>query len=48
MLTAIVDYESGNLHSARKAFERVARETGAGEVAITSDPDTIRRADRVV
>lgn len=48
MLTAIVDYESGNLHSAQKAFERVARETGAGEVAITSDPDTIRRADRVV
>ncbi|RBO54828.1 imidazole glycerol phosphate synthase subunit HisH [Rhodovulum sp. BSW8] len=48
MLTAIVDYESGNLHSAQKAFERVARETGAGTVAVTSDPDTIRRADRVV
>ncbi|MCO8146617.1 imidazole glycerol phosphate synthase subunit HisH [Rhodovulum tesquicola] len=48
MLTAIVDYESGNLHSAQKAFERVARETGAGEVVVTSDPDMVRRADRVV
>jgi len=48
MLTAIVDYESGNLHSAQKAFERVARETGAGDVAVTADPDTVRRADRVV
>ncbi|HDR28293.1 imidazole glycerol phosphate synthase subunit HisH [Rhodovulum sp.] len=48
MLTAIVDYESGNLHSAQKAFERVARETGEGEVVVTSDPDMVRRADRVV
>lgn len=48
MLTVIVDYESGNLHSARKAFERVARETGAGGVIVTADPDTVRRADRVV
>ena len=48
MLTVIVDYESGNLHSAQKAFERVARETGAGEVVVTADPDTVRGADRVV
>jgi glutamine amidotransferase len=48
MLTAIIDYESGNLHSARKAFERVARETAAGEVAVTADPETVRRADRIV
>ncbi|MEX5727067.1 glutamine amidotransferase [Rhodovulum iodosum] len=48
MLTAIVDYESGNLHSAQKAFERVARETGGGAVTVTADPDTVRRADRVV
>jgi len=48
MLTAIIDYESGNLHSAQKAFERMARETGAGEVIVTSDPDTVRRADRIV
>ena len=48
MITAIVDYESGNLHSAEKAFQRMALETGAGEVQVTSDPDLIRRADRIV
>ena len=48
MATVIVDYESGNLHSAEKAFQRMARETGAGDVVITSDPDTVRHADRVV
>ena len=49
MTVAIVDYGSGNLHSAAKAFERAAREAGlAAEVAVTSDPDAVRRADRVV
>lgn len=48
MLTALVDYESGNLHSAEKAFQRMARETGAGEVIVTSDPDVVRKADRIV
>ena len=48
MTTVIVDYESGNLHSAEKAFQRMAAETGAGAVAVTSDPDTVRRAARVV
>lgn len=48
MITAIIDYESGNLHSAEKAFQRMARETGAGEVHVTSDPDLIRVADRIV
>ena len=48
MTTVIVDYESGNLHSAEKAFQRMARETGAGAVVVTSDPDTIRHATRVV
>ncbi len=48
MTTVIVDYESGNLHSAEKAFQRMAREVGAGEVIVTSEPDTIRRASRVV
>jgi imidazole glycerol-phosphate synthase subunit HisH len=46
---AIVDYGSGNLHSAAKAFERAAREAGlAADIAVTSDPDAVRRADRVV
>ncbi|MDR9395727.1 MAG: imidazole glycerol phosphate synthase subunit HisH [Roseovarius sp.] len=48
MSTVIVDYESGNLHSAEKAFQRMARETGAGDVIVTSDPDAVRRATRVV
>ena len=48
MLTAIIDYESGNLHSAHKAFERMAREVGAGEVIVTSDADVVARADRIV
>lgn len=48
MLTAIIDYESGNLHSAEKAFQRMAAETDAGEVVVTSDADVVSRADRVV
>lgn len=48
MLTAIIDYESGNLHSAEKAFGRMAREAGAGEVIVTADADVVARADRIV
>ncbi|MFG6564716.1 imidazole glycerol phosphate synthase subunit HisH [Sulfitobacter sp. 1A13421] len=48
MLTAIIDYESGNLHSAHKAFERMAREHDAGEVIVTSDAEVVARADRLV
>ncbi|APZ51667.1 imidazole glycerol phosphate synthase subunit HisH [Salipiger abyssi] len=48
MLTAIIDYESGNLHSAEKAFQRMARETDAGEVVVTTDPETVANADRIV
>ena len=48
MLTAIIDYESGNLHSAAKAFQRMAREVDAGEVVVTSDADVVARADRLV
>lgn len=49
MSVAIVDYGSGNLHSAAKAFERAARESGhAQPIAVTSDPDVVARADRVV
>jgi len=46
---AIVDYGSGNLHSAAKAFERAARESGQGQaIVVTGDPDTVSRADRIV
>lgn len=48
MLTAIIDYESGNLHSAHKAFERMAHEGNAGDVIVTSDADVVARADRIV
>ena len=49
MSVAIVDYGSGNLHSAAKAFERAARDAGLGQpIVVTSDPDQVRRADRVV
>jgi imidazole glycerol-phosphate synthase subunit HisH len=46
---AIVDYGSGNLHSAAKAFERAARESGFEQrIAVTSDPNVVIRADRIV
>ncbi len=49
MRIAIIDYGSGNLCSAAKAFERAAREGGVnGEVLVTSNPDDVRSADRIV
>lgn len=49
MLTAIIDYESGNLHSAEKAFQRMAGETArGGTVVVTGDADIVARADRIV
>ncbi|MBE9636586.1 imidazole glycerol phosphate synthase subunit HisH [Salipiger mangrovisoli] len=48
MLTAIIDYESGNLHSAEKAFQRMARELDAGEIVVTDSPEVVARADRLV
>ena len=48
MLTALIDYESGNLHSAHKAFERMAQAERNAQVVTTQDPDVVRRADRIV
>ena len=46
---AIIDYGSGNLRSAAKAFERAARETGTDDtVVVTDDVEVVRRADRIV
>ena len=46
---AIIDYGSGNLRSAAKAFERSVRTLRAEiNVAVTADPDFVRRADRIV
>ena len=49
MTIAVIDYGSGNLHSAAKAFERAAHSFGdAPKVVITRDPETVYRADRIV
>ena len=49
MICAIVDYGSGNLHSAAKAFERAAREAGIRiQIVVTRDPDEVRGAERIV
>jgi glutamine amidotransferase len=46
---AIVDYGSGNLHSAAKAFERASRDAARSQsILVTRDPDEVARADRVV
>ena len=49
MRVAIIDYGSGNLRSATKAFERAAREAGiSAEIDLTADADRVRAADRIV
>jgi glutamine amidotransferase len=49
MNVAIIDYGSGNLRSATKAFQRAAREGGTNaSIILTSDADVVRKADRVV
>jgi glutamine amidotransferase len=49
MRVAIIDYGSGNLRSATKAFERAAREAGVGaEIDLTADAERVRTADRIV
>lgn len=48
MRTVLVDYESGNLHSAEKAFQRMAQEVGGGEVMVSARAEDVARADRIV
>ncbi len=48
MLTVLVDYDSGNLHSAEKAFQRMAAETDAGEILVSASAADVNRADRIV
>ena len=49
MRVAIIDYGSGNLRSATKAFERAAREAGiAADIDLTADAERVRTADRIV
>lgn len=48
MLTVLIDYGAGNLHSAEKAFQRMAAEVQAGEVLVTAQAEEVARADRIV
>jgi glutamine amidotransferase len=49
MRVAIIDYGSGNLRSATKAFERAARESGINAtIDLTDDASRVRTADRIV
>ncbi len=49
MSVAIIDYGSGNLKSAAKAFERAVAESGNDQpVLVTADPDSAAKADRIV
>ena len=49
MHVAIIDYGSGNLHSAEKAFERAASEEGLPlEIRVTAEPEDVLSADRIV
>jgi imidazole glycerol-phosphate synthase subunit HisH len=49
MKTVIIDYGSGNLHSAHKAFERAARDSNIkGDVIVSSRAQDVETADRVV
>lgn len=49
MTVAIIDYGSGNLHSAAKAFERAARQLDRPpDIIVTADPEAVRRAERIV
>lgn len=47
-LVTIIDYGAGNLHSAAKAFERVAGGLGGITVEVTADPERVRAADRIM
>lgn len=46
MKTAIIDYNSGNLRSAEKSFQRMA--ANPVDIVVTSDPLVVARADRIV
>ena len=49
MSVVIIDYGSGNLKSAAKAFERAVAESGNDQpVLVTADPDSVAKADRIV
>ena len=49
MRVAIIDYGSGNLRSATKAFQRAARDNGiSAEIVLTDKAEEVAAADRIV
>jgi glutamine amidotransferase len=48
MTTVLIDYDSGNLHSAEKAFQRMAADAGGGPVIVSDRAEDVARATRVV
>ena len=48
MLTVLIDYAAGNLHSAEKAFQLMAAETGTGQVIVSNQAEDVARADRII
>jgi glutamine amidotransferase len=48
MKVALIDYGSGNLRSAAKAFEKVADELGGGAVTVTTDAKVLDDATHIV
>ena len=48
MTTVIIDYDSGNLRSAEKSFQRASAEVDGGPIVVSADPADLRSATRVV
>ena len=48
MTSVIVDYNSGNLHSAKKSFQLISDELDQGEVLVSGDPEVILKAERII
>ncbi len=49
MTCVIIDYGSGNLHSALKSFERASNESGLNKsITLSNNPDDIAKADHIV
>ena len=47
-MNVIIDYNSGNLHSAKKSFQLISSELGQGEVLVSADPEVILKAERII
>ncbi len=48
MSSVIVDYNSGNLHSAKKSFQLISDELNHEEVIVSATPEVILKANRVI